>query len=350
MSFKVEVSFEVEEREWDEYLSKSPFANAFQMSYYYKPDSITLNSKQIFIKVLNDSGKLVGQLSGVLNFNDSSYFSNPVLKSFINHFHLGSYLTWNQGPIIHDLNNHEEICIQIFTSLNNLCKKYHVVRIKGSTPPLDPNFSKNIFLQTNFSFTPWKNYIISIPKELKNYFDSLSKSVRYDIRKGEKNNLTFEIAQTFDDVKDFTRLKFHKNDNAEEIIKNGLKLSSKTWDLLYKNNIRIAFLARLNNRLIGGINAVLFNKILTITTVINSSNKSFQAGSFLTWNSIKWALENDCTHVDLSGANPNPISKKEKQIDFYKSKWGGEEYPMFIVSKVFSKKKYRLARFLKRLK
>ena len=349
INFKVKIDFEIDEKEWDESLVKSPFSTAFQMSNYYKPENVALGSKQIFIRVLDDSENIVGQFSGILNFKASGYISNPISKSIINRFHLGSNLVWKHGPIIHDLKNHEKISFLIFESINKLCKKYNIERIKGTTPPLDSNFSKEILDKTNFSVTTWKDYVISLPKEPKLHFDSLNKNIRYDIRKSEKNDLRFEIAKSLDDIKEFGKLKYRDRENPDKIIKNGLNLSSATWEILYKNGIRVAFLAKHKGKLVGGINAVLFNKILSVTTVINSPNKSLQAGSFLTWNSIKWAIENGCNFVDLSGANPSPISEKEKQIDFYKSKWGGQEYPMFIISKVFSKHRTKFGSLLRKL-
>ena len=118
--------FEIDEKEWDESLVKSPFSTAFQMSNYYKPENVALGSKQIFIRVLDDSENIVGQFSGILNFKASGYISNPISKSIINRFHLGSNLVWKHGPIIHDLKNHEKISFLIFESINKLCKKYNI--------------------------------------------------------------------------------------------------------------------------------------------------------------------------------------------------------------------------------
>jgi len=36
---------------------------------------------------------------------------------------------------------------------------------------------------------------------------------------------------------------------------------------------------------------------------------------------------------DLTGFNPNPISKKEEGLLQYKKKWGGKQYDLWIIRK-----------------
>jgi len=68
----------------------------------------------------------------------------------------------------------------------------------------------------------------------------------------------------------------------------------------------------------------------------------------LTWNSIKWAIENKTNLFDLGGANPAPKSEKEKGIDHYKSKWNGIEYNTFNFIKVIDKKRSKISGLLRR--
>ena len=338
LQFRTIVSDEVNEEEWNKLLLQSPYSNAFQEATFFKPDKLAFNAKQVFIQVLDKSEKVVGQLSGVIHFKEHRKISNPISKSIFDKLNLGSTFTWKVGPIIHDPDNHDFICYEIFDSINKLCFEHKIEKIKGTTPSLDANFSEKSFSNTNFLVTPWKDHIIELPKNSDSFLSSLSKTIRYDIRKGEKNNLTFEIAKTVDDLNDFAMLKFkNRGENPEEVVEHGKNGIDATWEILYKNGLRILFLAKHDGEIACGINAIIFNKILYQTTVVNSPKKYLQAGSFLTWNFIKWAIDNECSYVDLSGANPNPSSKKEKQIDFYKSKWGSKEYKMYRLTKVISK-------------
>ena len=81
--------------------------------------------------------------------------------------------------------------------------------------------------------------------------------------------------------------------------------------------------------------------------VANSSEKNLLGGTFLTWETIKWAIKNNQKYYDMGGINPSPELKKEKNIDFFKSKWGGEEAPYGIFTKILDKKKQLLSSVLK---
>ena len=49
----------------------------------------------------------------------------------------------------------------------------------------------------------------------------------------------------------------------------------------------------------------------------------------------------------MGGFNPIPTSEKETNIDFYKSKWGGEKYDFGIYTKILDKTKFKILTGLK---
>jgi len=58
-------------------------------------------------------------------------------------------------------------------------------------------------------------------------------------------------------------------------------------------------------------------------------------------------MKNNLKYYDMGGINPNPSSKKEKNIDFYKSKWGGQQYSFGISTKILNRKKQILSSILR---
>ena len=62
---------------------------------------------------------------------------------------------------------------------------------------------------------------------------------------------------------------------------------------------------------------------------------------------IKWGIENNYSSFDVGGINPNPVSEKEKKIDYYKSKWNGKKYDYFFYTKIINRKKYYISTALK---
>ena len=80
--------------------------------------------------------------------------------------------------------------------------------------------------------------------------------------------------------------------------------------------------------------------------VATSSDNKY-AGTFLIWNTIKWASENNYRTYDVGGANPSPISQKEKGINLFKSKWASEQFDYFYCTKIFNKSKLKLSNIIK---
>lgn len=350
MNLTVEVQSEVNEDEWDHMLTKSKYATGYQSAYFFKPNQIADGSKPIFIKVLDNSGEIVGQLSAIINVKETRYdVLNSFSKMLIDRFNFGSNLQWKHGPVIHDHVNHKEISFQILSTIEKICKKNKVELVRGTTPPLDQNFTENYFKNFGYLVTPWKTYIIKLPEDPNSHFASLHKKIRYDVKKSEKNGLTFEIAKTFDDLNEFRMLKFSKRGiDPKKIINEGNTRIEATWEYNFKKEIRKLFLARHKGELIGGINALVFNNMVCHTSVVNFSKRNLQGGSFLTWNSIKWAIENNKSTLDLGGANPAPKTEKEKRIDHYKSKWNGIEYKTFLFLKIIHKKRSKISSLLRR--
>lgn len=346
MNLTVKISEQVDELEWDNALTRSKYSTGFQTANFFKPNKTANNSKPIFIIVLDNSNQIVGQLSAVINLHDTRRTSNSISKFLINNFNLSSILSWKHGPIIHDKENHKEIQSEIFHTIEKICLEKKISMAKGTSPPLDTNFSEKNFQDFGYSVIPWKNYIIDLPQNPDDYYFSLHNKIRYDIRKAEKNGLTFKLANTIEDLKEFRLLKFdfkHKNSKSIE------NRTKKTWEYQYENGLRKLFLVHYDKKIIGGISALVFNNIVCHTTVVNTSQKNLQGGSFLTWNSIKWAIDNKQSILDLGGANPSPQSEKEKGIDHYKSKWNGHKNKTYIFSKNFLKNRSKFSSFLKRI-
>ena len=107
------------------------------------------------------------------------------------------------------------------------------------------------------------------------------------------------------------------------------------------------FLVNQNKKTLSGIWCLIFNNILIQHGVVNSIDNSKESGTFLTWNSIKESIKLNYKFFDLGGANPNPSNKKEKNINFYKSKWATDSKPYYFYTKVIDKTKWNIFQFIK---
>ena len=107
------------------------------------------------------------------------------------------------------------------------------------------------------------------------------------------------------------------------------------------------FLARYGGKIISGIHSYVYNSNVIQNGVTNDPLSKIHAGSFLTYNVIKWCMENNLTSYDMGGANPNPDTDKEAKINFYKTKWNGTEKSYLKFSKIHDKFKWWFSTVLK---
>ena len=336
-----ETFFDIDVSEWNKKICEQNFSTAYQMAGFYDPHKLAFDSKQFYIFVKNDLDQIVGQLTGVIHFKD--FWSDTDTPDQIS----DSMIVWNYGPIIHDFTESDEILRLILSEIDKIAISNKINIIKGASPPLSKQFSNEIFRNFQYSCTPWITNIIHFSQNSDEFFLQLHNKTRYDIRKGEKNGLTFEIANNRDSLEKYSELKFRDRKNGEDIIKRNKIFRDHRWNSSIKNNYEKVYFARLNGELIAGMGNFVFNKNVTQNTIANSTEKNFYAGSFLTWNAIKWSIENNFLTYDMGGSNPVPISDKERGIKHYKAKWKGKEYEYTIYIKTFNKRKRQLSKVIK---
>ena len=348
MSLHVKISSEINENEWNEDLSKSTGSTVYQTYNWQKLYREVFDSKPIFITITNDSGIVVGQLACLIHEKMEVSDTNPLSKKIGNLLGLGTSLWWYHGPIIHNKQYENEILSLILSTVDKIAKENKVINIRGISSPITQQFSHENFKKFNYNIQPWSTYIIDLNQDHKTLFSSLNKKTRYDIRKAESNELEFEVVDnknSLNKIFEFKLTSKNKLDRLSSKVKNSFLDSH--WNFLFEKQFEKAFLVKYKDEYIGGIVLLHFNNNTIQHFVVNSSKTSLQGGPFLTWNVIKWGIENNYSSFDVGGINPNPVLEKEKKIDYYKSKWTGKKYDYFFYTKIINRKKYYFSTALK---
>jgi serine/alanine adding enzyme len=345
MKLEVEIRYEVDESLWNKTLKINQYSLGSQTAECYIPHKFTYNSKPVFIKVFNCSREIVGQLSAVIHFTNYGIKTNRIADLIDSKINSGSTLRWSHGPIIHDHENFEEIFSKILLAVDKIAKENNVNIVSCTTPPKVSNFPISVFKKNGYSVKPWITYITNLQRSTDEIFKSLHNKTRYDIRKAEKEDLQFEISSSRESMDIYFELKFNK-EKINQIKKNNKKFSDNIWENLFQKGLKKNFIVRFQNKPQAIITNFLFNGNISQVGVATSSDNKY-AGTFLIWNTIKWASENNYRTYDVGGANPNPISNKEKGIELFKSKWASEKHDYYICTKVFNKTKYRISKLIK---
>ena len=350
MNFKSEISFQVENEAWDRALESNPASTAYQVSDYYQPYQLSYESKPVYISVTDPRGKIVGQLSAVIHTTDFWSEPNIISKLIGSKLDFGSTLSWFHGPIVHDQENSEEILSIILDSIDKIAIENKVNLVKGSSAPMMTNIDSKSFKKTGYTINPWITYITDLKREVDEIYNSLHNKTRYDIRKGEKKGLEFEVVSKKESFDLYLEVKYQEEKKIEKVRKLNKKFADNVWETSYKKGYEKMFLARFEGKPIAAIVSVLFNKNLVQMGVGNSPDRNLYGGPFLTWNSIKWAAENNFLTYDVGGSNPFPTSKKEEGINLFKSKWASKKIEYFMFTKVFNKTRSKLSTVVKQPK
>ena len=346
MSYKVEISDNVDENEWNDNLINNPSSMVYQTTTWLKLYQITYGSKPIFITIRDQNKKIVGQLACLIHRKVFWQDANPLSKIIGNMLKLGTVLWWYHGPIIHDKSNKDEILNTILHSLEKVVQKNKVIMIRGISPPLEEQFPSEIFLKNGYKLVPRLTFIIDLRHNLTELYDSLKKDTRYYIRKSEKEDFQFEVAEDKEAMVKFQDLKYQaKKREGKKALKNP-DFFDKHWEIMRGEGREHLLIARHKGEIIGAILTLVFNGNMIQHALANSPDKEL-IGTFLTWNTLKWAQKMKYLTFDFAGVDPNPQTKKEKGIYFYAEKFGGKKYDYWVYTKIIDRTKYYLSSGLK---
>lgn len=346
---QVYISNNIDEKDWDNLLMKVPTSTAFQMSKNYDPYKLAFGSKPLYITVEDPKGNILAQLLAVQHFPNHIKSPNSFFQSVTSKINNDSTIYWHYGPIIHNREQSKEIFLNLLKALEKFSKENQVMMINGSSTIIPYDEQQNQFKHYGYKNTKWDTWVTDLKPDLDILYKSLNNKTRYDIRKGEKNNIIFEVVNDRTVLDEWMEIKYSDNKRKNEIIQKNKKFNDYIWEILYKPKFEKMYVVRLDGEIISGIANKLFNNNVVQHSIINSQKK-LQGGSFLTWNTIKWSKENNFLTYDVGGANPSPNSEKEKGIRHYKSKWNGEEIQYDLYIKIVNKTKWKISKVLKHLK
>jgi len=350
MNLRTEISYEIENKIWDDALLLNKASTAYQIADFYQPYKLAYNSKPVLITVSNPSGKIVGQLSGVIHLTDYWLEINMISRLINSKLDLGSTLSWFHGPIIHDIENTDEILSNILLALDKVSIQNNVNLIKGSSPPQMSNMPIDVFKKNGYVIKPWITYITNLQRNVDDIYNALHNKTRYDIRKGEKKGLEFEVVSKKESYELYIDVKYHEKKKVEKLKKLNKVFLNHVWNASEQKGYEKMFLARFEGKPIAAMINVLFNGNVVQVGIGNSPDRNLYGGSFLTWNAIRWSAENNYRTYDVGGANPVPISQKEKGINLFKSKWASEKFDYFLCTKVYNKTKLNISNIIKQPK
>ena len=346
MSLHVKISSEIDENEWNEDLSKSTGSTVYQTYNWQKLYREAFGSKPVFISITNENGIVGGQLACLIHEKMQVTDTNSLSKKIGNLLGLGTSLWWYHGPIIHDKDNSNEILEIILSTVDKIAQDNNVINIRGISSPLTEQFPTRTFEEFGYNAESRLTFIVDLNQTTDDLYNSLKKDPRYYIRKSEKEGFDFEIANDIEGLERFQDLKIEsKKRGGKKYVRNP-EFYRKHWEIMQNNGYEEWLLAKDDGKIKGTILTLLFNGNVIQHALANSPEKEL-VGTFLTWNTIKWAQKMKYRTFDFAGVDPSPKTEKEKGIYFYAAKFGGKKIDFFSYTKIIDRKKYYLSSGIK---
>ena len=246
MDFKTEISSDIDKKNWDKLLKQNSAATASQMADCYLPHQLTYNSKPVFITISNPTGKVVGQLSTIIHFTDYGLKTNVISKMLNTKFKFGTVLRWSHGPIIHDMDNAKEIVSAILDAVDKIALKNKINVISGTSTPQIENIPTDVFRKNNYEIKPWITYVTDLDRDVDEIYHALHNKTRYDVRKGEKSNLEFEVLTTRESMDYYLNIKYPDEKMQKKIRAKYDKFNDNIWKSLVKTGYKQNFVVRNN--------------------------------------------------------------------------------------------------------
>lgn len=336
-------------KNWNDLLAQSQAASSYQIIEWNSVYQSIYGSSPIYLSVFNGKGENVAQLSMLVHENYLWSDTNIISSYFGKNLGIGKTLSWNYGPIIHDIDNSSIITSKILETVENIVKTKKIITVSGMFPPL--SMQPNTLELTRFGYKviPWATSIIDLNQDVNDLYKSLDKKTRHDIRKSIDFNFTFEIVNDQSQLFQFKKMKtdVRKERGDSRNFSNPI-FFKQHWDQLYTQNYEKMFLVKHENEYVSGMLCLFFNGYVIQYSVVISPRSPSLSGTFLTWHVLKWAINNGYRYFDMGGINPTPQNEKEKQIGFFKTKWGGKEYQYLRCVKSTNKCKSKIALLLRR--
>mgnify|MGYP000232167296 CR=1 FL=1 len=123
----------------------------------------------------------------------------------------------------------------------------------------------------------------------------------------------------------------------------GNRRTSEAFDKDYeaiKNGLEVIFICEYNDKYIGAIAIHQYNNMARYNSALTVTIDNLYPNHSLVWKSIEYLKKNNCKYYEIGEQvcdnGSYEISKKEKDLSFFKAGWGGDLYPWMKAQKEYS--------------
>lgn len=301
---------EIPKPKWNDFLIANPFASPFQTPEFYDLFN-SLNGLLAEAIAVTEAEQILA-LAVITIQKEAGWKSYFSRRGII-----------YGGPLF-DMEHSEALCALLQQISKRYRKNVIYIEIRNFSDYAD---YKNEFVQNWYNYVPYLNFHVTT-KDLASLSKSMSSSRMRQIRKAQKNSVTWMEAQNIEEVKSFygILLNLYKNKIGKPIF------PFDFFKNFYESDLGKFFLVWFNNEIIGGIMCpILKGKAIYEFYVcgLDEVYKEQYPSVMATWSAIEYANQNNIPVFDFMGAGK---PTEQYGVREFKARFGGEvvEYGRFL--------------------
>jgi len=317
--YEVKVTTDLEDRDWDRFLEKTPTGQYEQTSLWAQVKA--LHKWQPVRVVVYDDGKIVA--------------GAQVLRRKIPL--LGAIGYVSKGPVFAQY--HPKILQDVIWKLKSIVKHYRIRYLIMNLPDRSRNFGSEIthagFEKGAIVAVTAATVIIDLNSNLNDIFRRVKKRTREYIRRGQKKGIVVREGNRKEISVFFQLMLSTCNRQGVSPSPSTEEFFQKMWQIFFKHDYVKLFIAEFEKEIVASAFVVTFGDTVRVWKVgWSGAFSNLRPNHVLWWEIIKWAKLHGYHYFDFVGIDRtvaeavlrnNPIPEKSRHTpSFFKLRFGGQ--------------------------
>jgi hypothetical protein len=325
---EVRVRRSVNEAEWNSFAKASTGNSLFQTTFFGDRLVELFGWDRLYFEVVDrPTDEVVGTLAA---FEGRPGSGGSFVRGIANRVRrVRPRVHWHGQPVVLSGYDSPVVIRALLLRIGELCDELSLGGVDGSA------LADGVSIPRGWNATDWATYHIDVNRPEEEVWTSLSRTARKAVRRAEKQSISVRRVRDVDELEDhYSFATKVKAEVGQKLI--GFRDFETMWRHIRGPGIFETFVAEIDGRAAAGIS--VWGHGDTITEIgayvpRRSKEVGLNAGDALKWHIIRWACGQEFKLFDLAGFNPNPIDEKERLIDRFKAKWGGQRVDFKFVSR-----------------
>lgn len=315
------------------------------------------NYNNINLLKISENGSKIAKASVLLRKIHAPYSNLLIREGLKSIASLFKYITWTHGPVISEARYRTDVLDCFLDWVDKYAKQSRAFSVEGATLPFYFNNYESeldhIFKKYNYFRLPGATVALNLNKfkTSEDCWNNIKRESRVKVKKAIKDGIEIIEDNNLKYLSEYIRLQRDSKHPSRPYYRNE-RFFRQIAGIYNSGNMCKLFVACKDGQVLSGQALFIFNKIIILEGVVISETarkNNWYANDLMQWHIIKWAKKRGYRLIDWGGFSLFP-TEKEKNINYFKLKWGGAVYRYYAYSKIFIPWKYKLIKNLRKVK